>query len=188
MTLFVAPGTFRHVVLPRPPACVCSRGGSPDQTASVCPQRPPGGEPATVFVPRENLPPSGGARTASPPRLHTLAGGAARIRRQAFVRCDPRAESRRRFLSHQTNKQTNIARPFSAMPNIIWVHSSVARAADCRSAGPWFKSGCALSVTRPRIFLEFDSDSVGSIRPKLARIVRTHTLKSNPGRNYGRLA
>ena len=25
-----------------------------------------------------------------------------------------------------------------------WVHSSVARAADCRSAGPWFKSGCAL--------------------------------------------
>ena len=24
------------------------------------------------------------------------------------------------------------------------VHSSVARAADCRSAGPWFKSGCAL--------------------------------------------
>ena len=26
------------------------------------------------------------------------------------------------------------------------VHSSVVRAADCRSAGPWFKSGCALSV------------------------------------------
>ena len=26
----------------------------------------------------------------------------------------------------------------------IWVHSSVVRAADCRSAGPWFKSGCAL--------------------------------------------
>ena len=26
------------------------------------------------------------------------------------------------------------------------VHSSVARAADCRSAGPWFKSGCALFV------------------------------------------
>ena len=25
-----------------------------------------------------------------------------------------------------------------------WVHSSVARAADCRSAGPWLKSGCAL--------------------------------------------
>ena len=26
----------------------------------------------------------------------------------------------------------------------IRVHSSVVRAADCRSAGPWFKSGCAL--------------------------------------------
>ena len=26
----------------------------------------------------------------------------------------------------------------------MWVHSSVVRAADCRSAGPWFKSGCAL--------------------------------------------
>ena len=25
-----------------------------------------------------------------------------------------------------------------------WVHSSVVRAADCRSADPWFKSGCAL--------------------------------------------
>ena len=29
---------------------------------------------------------------------------------------------------------------------IIWVHSSVVRAADCRSAGPWFKSGCALLI------------------------------------------
>ena len=29
-------------------------------------------------------------------------------------------------------------------PAITWVHSSVVRAADCRSAGPWFKSGCAL--------------------------------------------
>ena len=26
----------------------------------------------------------------------------------------------------------------------VWVHSSVVRAADCRSAGPWFKSGCSL--------------------------------------------
>ena len=25
-----------------------------------------------------------------------------------------------------------------------WAHSSMARAADRRSAGPWFKSGCAL--------------------------------------------
>ena len=30
------------------------------------------------------------------------------------------------------------------MTSLTWVHSSVARAADCRSAGPWFKSGCAL--------------------------------------------
>ena len=30
----------------------------------------------------------------------------------------------------------------------IWVHSSVVRAADCRSAGPWFKSGCALLLWR----------------------------------------
>ena len=29
-----------------------------------------------------------------------------------------------------------------------WVHSSVVRAADCRSAGPWFKSGCALLVAK----------------------------------------
>ena len=30
-----------------------------------------------------------------------------------------------------------------------WVHSSVVRATNCRSAGPWFKSGCALFNTRP---------------------------------------
>ena len=29
---------------------------------------------------------------------------------------------------------------------MTWVHSSVVRAADCRSAGPWFKSGCALHI------------------------------------------
>ena len=35
----------------------------------------------------------------------------------------------------------------SDSPNTItWVHSSVVRAADCRSAGPWFESGCALKV------------------------------------------
>ena len=33
-------------------------------------------------------------------------------------------------------------------PPDIWVHSSVVRVADCRSAGPWFKSGCALFVWR----------------------------------------
>ena len=39
-----------------------------------------------------------------------------------------------------------------------WVHSSVVRAADCRSAGPWFKSGCALtwfsSATHPIIWCD----------------------------------
>ena len=30
------------------------------------------------------------------------------------------------------------------LPDDIWVHSSVVRAADCRSAGPWFESGGAL--------------------------------------------
>ena len=30
---------------------------------------------------------------------------------------------------------------------LLWVHSSVARAADCRSAGPWLKSGCALHLS-----------------------------------------
>ena len=36
---------------------------------------------------------------------------------------------------------------------VIWVHSSVVRAADCRSAGPWFKSGCALLSASPRFGL-----------------------------------
>ena len=33
----------------------------------------------------------------------------------------------------------------------MWVHSSVVRAADCRSAGPWFKSGCALWHDSPNV-------------------------------------
>ena len=32
----------------------------------------------------------------------------------------------------------------SLVASIVWVHSSVVRAADRRSAGPWLKSGCAL--------------------------------------------
>ena len=32
-----------------------------------------------------------------------------------------------------------------------WVRSSVVRAADRRSAGPWFKSGCALGTERPAL-------------------------------------
>ena len=37
-----------------------------------------------------------------------------------------------------------VTSPAEMRPQNPWVHSSVARAADCRSAGPWFKSGCAL--------------------------------------------
>ena len=39
---------------------------------------------------------------------------------------------------------------------IIWVHSSVVRAADCRSAGPWFKSGCALLCFRTLDYVWLD--------------------------------
>ena len=45
------------------------------------------------------------------------------------------------------------ARAFSLSRRIAalcrWVHSSVVRAADCRSAGPWLKSGCALEASHP---------------------------------------
>ena len=39
-----------------------------------------------------------------------------------------------------------VHRQFARSPGKVQcrVHSSVVRAADCRSAGPWFKSGCAL--------------------------------------------
>ena len=41
-----------------------------------------------------------------------------------------------------------------------WVHSSVVRAADCRSAGPWFKSGCAL---RENVQLSVHSAQAGGV-------------------------
>ena len=84
-----------------PPLAYARGGGSPGQTASVCPafqleavsahrvklRRQASGkaEPVAVFVAPGDLPPSGGARTASPPRLHMLAGRAVRVRRQGFV-------------------------------------------------------------------------------------------------------
>ena len=37
---------------------------------------------------------------------------------------------------------------FAAAAACRRVHSSVVRAADCSSAGPWFKSGCALTRER----------------------------------------
>ena len=44
----------------------------------------------------------------------------------------------------------------------IWVHSSVVRAADCRSAGPWFKSGCALSLPLP------NGEAINGFQPLLS--------------------
>ena len=43
-----------------------------------------------------------------------------------------------------TRTRATLARSACVIAMHAWVHSSVARAADCRSAGPWFKSGCAL--------------------------------------------
>ena len=37
----------------------------------------------------------------------------------------------------------------------IWVHSSVVRAADCRSAGPWFKSGVPFFVKWQVIYASY---------------------------------
>ncbi len=46
-----------------------------------------------------------------------------------------------------------------------WVHSSVVRAADCRSAGPWFKSGCALRArTRVRLQMAANSPSLSALK------------------------
>ncbi len=43
-----------------------------------------------------------------------------------------------------TGPQFHIPEHKQMIEMAMWVHSSVVRAADCRSAGPWFKSGCAL--------------------------------------------
>ena len=51
--------------------------------------------------------------------------------RLAWSQC--KAKAVRRPWSQQVGSQPDMR-----------VHSSVVRAADCRSAGPWFKSGCAL--------------------------------------------
>ena len=60
--------------------------------------------------------------------------------------------------------------------NIAGVHSSVVRAADCRSAGPWFKSGCALSY----LFLMTLTDQL--------RVCEQCTCReSSPGHKHGRL-
>jgi hypothetical protein len=82
VTVFVVPGDLPPSGGARqasPPRLHMLAGGSPGQTASVCPRVSAGRSgkavPVTVFVVPGDLPPSGGARTASPPRLHMLAGG-----------------------------------------------------------------------------------------------------------------
>jgi hypothetical protein len=67
------------LVRPRPPACICSRGGGPGQTASVCSGVSAGRSgqavPATVFVPYPGTFRQSGARTASPPACRRSGGG-----------------------------------------------------------------------------------------------------------------
>ena len=48
------------------------------------------------------------------------------------------------YVEHECADSAGMA-PTSHDSIANWVHSSVVRAADCRSAGPWFKSGCALT-------------------------------------------
>ena len=59
-----------------------------------------------------------------------------------------RVEPARELTMQRVFRHTVVAadpRPFrKASGTCRWVHSSVVRAADCRSAGPWFKSRCAL--------------------------------------------
>jgi hypothetical protein len=54
-----------------------------------------------------------------------------------------------------------------------WVHSSVARAADCRSAGPWFKSGCALFT---QLQMLCDTLTVGEQNPVTRNRTRDHLM------------
>ena len=56
------------------------------------------------------------------------------------------SEQRRSTLHFSRRVQTRVV-SLDAQ-NHCRVHSSVVRAADCRSAGPWFKSGCALHCGR----------------------------------------
>ena len=60
--------------------------------------------------------------------------------------------------------------------SIAGVHSSVVRAADCRSAGPWFKSRCALSY----VFLMTLTDQLRVCKQCACR-------ESSPGHKHGRL-
>ena len=76
------PGTFRQaggLLRPRPPGLPMLAGGQSGSDGKclfrVSRGRSGKAVPATVFIIPGDLPPSRGARTSSPPRLHMLAGG-----------------------------------------------------------------------------------------------------------------
>ena len=93
VAVFVVPGDLRPsgLVRPGPPACICSRG-SPGQTASVClafQLEGAGRQSQWRFLSYPGtFRRAGGARRASPPRLHTLAGGQSGGRHQIADRKD----------------------------------------------------------------------------------------------------
>ena len=60
---------------------------------------------------------------------------------------------------------------FQNLLMISWVHSSVVRAADRRSAGPWFKSGCALCDGR--------CETGGQCSSQIRRSRRARTQKTS---------
>ena len=61
------------------------------------------------------------------------------------------------------------------------VHSSVVRVADCRSAGPWFKSGCALLADCK---LRPTSESVRVLTPASSRRPAKNPATRNRTRDH----
>ena len=53
---------------------------------------------------------------------------------------------------------------YAGITRSAWVYCSVVRAADCRSAGPWFKSGCALFCTPP--YLRTSKTEIEAVRER----------------------
>ena len=86
-----------------------------------------------------------GSHTTMHTSTHALAGSWALMCVHVATLCKDL-----KFLIACTVGQTHFCQSHlqhSSMTNasdITCAHSSVVRAADCRSAGPWFKSGCAL--------------------------------------------
>ena len=86
------PGTFRQaggLVRPRPHACICARGGSPGQTASVRPafqlEGVGRGRASNGFCRTRGASATRGGSYGLAPPLAYARGGAVRVRRQVFV-------------------------------------------------------------------------------------------------------